>query len=355
MGIFSRKDKKAENAVQVGDVMQTPNILCGWDAFGWNPRKKGFKPFGKIFLQMALNQIYNGVSNVSFESLKDNYVANGICSFLDNNAAIFVNQWLNAGFLAVQYDKDYNYKILGVNDLKYDQYRRVINKNAVVVYSPHYQVSKTGYMQTLLPEIGLIDTLANTLSESCGTMGVLPIISGNSIPANPTFKDELAQSMSKDYGWGEDQLKYFLSKAELKVDSIDLKVKDLEIGKNLIDAFKVLLNYLEVPVDLIIGNSTYSNVESAKVFFYENCIKKYAEAILKLGRNLLTASNTMLPQNTITYHITNVSGLDRTLSDRCKERGAYIDLLLKLKENGVDVSAEIERVYKDVKKDYLEV
>ena len=92
MGIFNRKGKKAENAVQVNNVSEQTIFACGWDGL-WTPHKKGFKPFGKIFLQMALNQIFNGVSNVSFESLKDNYVCNGICSFLDNNATLLVDTY----------------------------------------------------------------------------------------------------------------------------------------------------------------------------------------------------------------------------------------------------------------------
>lgn len=354
MGIFNRKGKKAENAVQVNNVSEQTIFACGWDGL-WTPHKKGFKPFGKIFLQMALNQIFNGVSNVSFESLKDNYVCNGICSFLDNNATLLVNQWLIKGFMAVSYTKDYHYRVLSDNELKYDSNRRVINRDTVVVYSPAYQISRKGYMMDAMPIVGLLDTLANTMSESCNVMGTIPVISGNSVPAAPNFKTELADAMAKDYGWGADQLKFFLSKAELKVDTIDLHISDLELRENILANFRNLLWYFEVPSDLVIGNSTYSNVESAKTYFYENTIKKYAENILKVGRNLLTASNQMLPQNTMTYHITNVSGLDRTLSDRCKERETYLNLLLKFRGLGMQVDGEIAEVLKDVKKDYREV
>lgn len=357
MGLFNRdKDKKASNAVQVNNVNESPLLVCGWDGL-WTPHKKGFKPFGKLYLQTALNWIFNGVSNISFETVGgvSNYTANGICSFLDNNASLLVSQWLGMGFLAVFYDRDHNYKIANSNDLRFDQFGRVINRNTVVVYSPIYQTEKKGYMMLAKPAIQLLDTLANTLSESAGTMGVLPILSGNSIPANPQFKEQLSEAMTKTYGWGADQLKYFLSQQELKVDKIDLQIKDLELRDNLLATFTALLNYFEIPVDLVIGNSTYDNVREAKVFFYENTIKKYAENFLKLGRNLLTASNEFIPQNTITYRLTNVSGLENTLKERCEQTNAYIDTLLKLKEAGVDIGNDLSRVYSDIRKDYLEV
>lgn len=356
MGIFSR-DKKTTNAVQVNEVSENPVFLCGWDGLGWMPHKKGFKPFGAIYLQMALNTLYNGISNISFETTKEtSYVAKGICSFLDNNASLLANMWLYKGFIAVWYDKDHNYKLLTENELKYDQYRRVINRDTIVIYSPLYQTKRKNYMQLVTPLVQLIDTLANTMSESSNTMGVLPIISGNSIPANPQFKAQLAEMMTKNYGWGDDQMKYFLSQAELKIDQIDLHIRDLELRDNILSNFKALLNYLEVPIDLVIGNSTYANVEEAKKFFYENTVKKYAEVFLKVGRNLLTASDELLPQNTITYHLTNVRGLETTLSERCKERGAYVDVLLKLRDSGVvGVETELDKVFEDIKKDYIEV
>lgn len=353
MGIFNR-DKKKQNAVQINDVSEQQLFYAGWSGI-WSNNKKGWKPFGRLFLQTCLNQIYNGVSNVSFESLKDNYVANAICNFVDNNASVFVSQWLRLGFMAASYTKDHNFAVIPDNELRYDSNRRVVNRDAVVIYSPQYQIGRKGYMPDAMPIVGLLDTLGNTLNESCNVMGVIPILSGSSIPANPDFKRDLSEAMSHEYGWGADQMKYFLSRAEIKVDKIDLQIKDLELRDNLLSNFKILLNYFEVPVDLVIGNSTYANVGEAKTYFYDTTIRKYAEAMLKVARNLLTASEVLLPQNTLTYHITNVKGLDTTLSDRCKERGAYIDLLLKLKGEGVDVSGEVERVYKDIKKDYLEV
>lgn len=351
MGLFDRKRK---NAVQVNDVNHQPiPISIGWDML--NPRKKGFKPFGQMYLNIALLHLYNGISNVTFETQgknRDNYVAKGICDFVDRNAVLLANNMLWNGYVAVHYDKDYNYEILTRNDVRMDSYGSVINRDTVVVYSSVYQTSRKTAMMLVHPQMDLLDTLANNLLSSCGTMGVLPIISGNSIPANPRFKEDLAAAMSKEYGWGEDQLKYFLSQQELKVDSINLQIKDLELRDNIESSFKVLLNFLGVPVDLVIGNSTFNNVSESRRFFYETTVRSYAEWMLKVARALLTASPQFIPQSTITYKITNVEGIDKSVSDMCKEKGAYVDLLVKLRDAGVDVTDELEKVYADIQNDY---
>lgn len=354
MGLFSNRKK---NAVQINDISQQPMpIVVGWDML--NPRKKGFKPFGQMYLNIALLHLYNGISNVTFETQgknRDNYVAKGICDFVDRNAVLLANNMLWNGYVAVHYDKDYNYEILTRNDVRMDSYGSVINRDTVVVYSSVYQTSRKTAMMLVHPQLELIDTLANNLIASCGTMGVLPIISGNSIPANPRFKEDLAAAMSKEYGWGEDQLKYFLSQQELNVNSIDLRVKDLEFRDNLESAFKVLLNYFGIPVDLVIGNSTFNNVSESRKFFYETTIRSYAEWMLKVARALLTASPQFIPQSTVNYRIENVAGIDKTISDVCSERGAYVDLLVKLRDAGVDVTDELDRVYEDIQNDYKRV
>ena len=74
--------------------------------------------------------------------------------------------------------------------------------------------------------------------------------------------------------------------------------------------------------------------------------------ILKVARALVTASPEFIAQTSINYRITNVAGIDRSISDRCAERNAYIDSLVRLRDAGVDVSEELEKVYADLKHDY---
>lgn len=357
MGLFDRNKVKkpiAAPAVQINQVSTTP-MRVGWkDLFDW---KKGFRDFGNMYLYAALNQLYNGISNVTFEQTNGsvNYTVKAICSFIENNSNLLLNQYLFQGYIAVFADKDNNYHIYNKENLNFDRFGQITNKNALVYYSPTYQSKRKAPMEYIKPTIDILNNLSNAMLQSTDTMGVLPIISGESIPANPQFKAELAQAMQKEYGWGEDQMKYFLSKTDVKVQTIDLKVKELELRDNIIANFKMLLNYLEVPVDLVIGNSTYANVESAKIYFYDTTVRKYAEIFLKIAQAMLTASTEYLPKSTITYHIYNVSGLEKTLSDMSKEKGAYVDLLKKFADSGIDITDELQKVYTDVKRLYKEV
>ena len=358
MGVFDRLfNTKAQNAVQINQVSHSnaPRVFCGWD--GVFDFKKGFQDFGDMYLYAALNQLYNGISNITFDTTKngDKYVVKSICSFVENNANLLLNQYLFNGYIAVYADEDNNYFIYDKDKLKFDRYGQITNKNAIVYYSPTYQSKRKSPISLVRPVLETLNNLSNTMLQSTDTMGVLPIISGEAIPANPEFKQALSQAMAKNYGWGEDQMKYFLSRTDLKVQTIDLKVKDLELRDNIVNNFKMLLNYLEVPVDLVIGNSTYNNVESAKIYFYDTTIKKYAEIFLKVAQSMLTASKEFIPKNTITYHIYNVSGLEKSLSDMAKEKGAYVKLLKSLSDGGVDVKEELEKVYSDIKKLYMEV
>lgn len=356
MGLFDRKrvKKQAEDAIQINQV-STNQLRVGWqDFFNW---KKGNREFSGMYLYAALNQLYNGISNVTFEQSDGsiNYTVKAICAFIENNANMLLNQYLFQGYIAVYADKDNNYHIYNKDSLTFDRYGQITNKNALVYYSPTYQTKRKAPMDFVKPVLDTLNNLSNTLLQSTDTMGVLPVITGESIPANPDFKRDLEQAMKKEYGWGEDQMKYFLAKTDLKVQTIDLKVKDLELRDNIIANFKMLLNYLEVPVDLVIGNSTYANVESAKIYFYDTTIRKYAEIFLKVARAMLTASNEYVPKSKITYHIYNVSGLEKTLSDMSKEKGAYVDLLKKFSDGGIDTSDELQRVYADIKRLYTEV
>lgn len=358
MGLFDGLRKK--NAVQINEVshnmLPAPICRCGWDEV-FN-RKTGFRPFAQMYLYSCLDKIYSGVSNVTFEpsTAKQSFQVNAIASFLDNNVTLLVNQWIFRGYIAVKYDKDGNYKVLdNTNDIRKNANGEIINKDTVVIYTPIYQTKRQAPIDLVKPLLDTLDTLSNNMLEASGTLGVLPIVSGNSIPANPKFKEEFAQTMSKDYGWSADQLKYFLSNAELKVDTIDLKIKDLELRDNILYTFKQLLSYFDVPVDMVIGGSTYDNVEGARKYFYETTIKSYAETLLKVGRALLTQSNQYIPQAALTYHIYNVAGMETTLSDMCSEKGAYVDLLQKLGASGLDVSDELAKVLSDIKRLYMEV
>lgn len=352
--LFSRnRTKTAENAFQLNDVKTDIS-------FGWNPFAigKNNKEFADFYLWLAVGTIYKGISNVTFSSRKVDRTANDIVTFIDRNAQLLINQMINYGYIAVSYTSTgtgYKYYIPKQADIRKDGYGRVLNVDTVVVYAPIYQLQRKTDISMVRPTLDLIDTLCNATMSSADTLGTLPIIWGNSIPANPRFKEDLESMMRKKYGWSEDKFRYFLSHQEVHVEQIDLKIKDLELRDNIKNAFEYLLNYFGVPVDLVVGNSTYANAAEAKKFFYDTTIRSWSETLLRVARGLLTATGDFLPQNTLTYKFENIPELETTLSSACAEKNAYIDTLLKFKEAGIDVSEELDKVFQDVKKTYIEV
>lgn len=355
MGLFDR-NKKAQNAVQANQVdanFQTPPFLNGWDFFNL---KKGKRDYASTYLWICLDRIIKGLSNVTFTSAKDNYVAKGICFFVNNNATLLFDQFVRRGYMVVGYDKDYNYEILGQNQIKLDTYGRVMNRNAVVVYSPEYQTMRKNPVSLCKPILDILNDLTNTLASTTDSLNVLPIISGNSIPASPSFKENLANAMTKNYGWGEDQMRYFLSQTDLSVQTIDLGVDKLQLRDNITAKFKDLLNYWQVPVPLVIDDAaTYNNISEARREFYNGCVRFYAEYLLMLAKNLLTVSNVLLPQTTLNYTFSNVSEMEKTISGYCAEKTAYLDLLKKFGESGVAVEEDIQKLYEEVKMQIKEV
>ena len=355
MGLFNR-DKKIQNAVQGNQVdanFQTPPFLNGWDFFNL---KKGKRDYASTYLWICLDRIIKGLSNVLFTTSKNEYVTKGICAFVNNNATLLFDQFVRRGYMVVGYDKDYNYQILGQNQIKLDTYGRVINRDAVVVYSPEYQTMRKTPVLLCKPIMDILNDLCNTLASTTDSLNVLPIISGNSIPASPAYKQNLAEAMSKNYGWSDDKYKYFLSQAELNVQTIDLGVDKLQLRDNITAKFKDLLNYWQIPVPLVIDDAaTYNNISEARREFYNGCIRFYSENLLLLAKNLLTVSDVLLPQTTLNYTFSNVSEMEKTISGYCAEKTAYLDLLKKFGESGVYVEEDIQKLYEEVKRQIKEV
>lgn len=353
MGLFDRF--RRTNAVQINEVDTTSHHIVwnGWDFMGFKPNS-GI-PFGETYLWVALERIIKGLSNVTFTTTKDNFVTNSIVRFIDNNATLLFNSYVKYGYIVVHYDKD-KYSLLGVNDIKKDNYGRIINTDCVVVYSPEYQLHGKTPIAMCRPILDMLDRLCGTMVATTQTLNVLPVISSNSIPADPTYKQALSDAMSREYGWGEKQMKYFLSRSEVKVDSIDLGIDKLQLRDNIDAKFKELLNYWNIPLPLVVDDaSTYNNIVEARREFYGTCVRFYAEVLLKVGQYLLTVSEVYLPQSTLNYQFTNVSEMESTVSGYCNEKGAYIDLLAKFSESGIDVSDEVARVYNEVKRKIVEI
>lgn len=351
MPLFGKnKEKVDHNSIQINNL----NDLCRQNYIGWMWHEKHIKPFHKLILFTIWDQIFRGLQNVSYLNQKNhNFSVDTIISFIESNYIILLDQYWSLGYMAIQCNKYLHMKIIPVKEIRVDGNGRVINKNSIVVYSPHYQTDRLSDVKIVKPWLEMFDGLGSAESEGIENMGVLPIISGDSIPANPEFKKDLSEMMKKEFG-SSNKYPYFLSKTKLDVQTINLNMKDLEINVNMLDCFKYLCRYFGVPTDFIIGESTFTNSEQAVQHFYNTTIRFYAELFLQLGQAIITSYTTDLPKNSLNYKIMNVPGMDKSLSDAVDEKKKVLELLVSLKAQGVDVESDILKIHEDLKMLYKE-
>lgn len=346
-GIRAKSQK--ENAVQINDVSQT---MSTWMPRPWLfPIDKKYKPIGTLYLETILNTLWKGLSNVSYDNTSsENLVISKIIDFIDSNIVLLTNMWLNKGFIVVFYNQNHTeFRIPQDQELKYDKYGRVINPHCVVLYSPQFQTNRSSLMKVAMPivlDINKMGGAEDFLTENFGFF----LITGQDIPINPSGKKALAKEMEEKYGIADGKYSYFLANRDLKVEQVTPDFEKLSFRDKMESSAKILSNLFGVPLPLLFEtNATYNNVLEAKKFFYDTTIRYYAELMLKLARTLLTSSTEYLPQSTITYHISNVPELEKTLSAACEERKAWLDYLISLRDAGVDVSKEINDLYKESK------
>lgn len=344
MGLFNREKK--ENAVQINQVNQT----YAWSPYIWF-HKKGEKPVGNVYLQAILNQLWHGISNITYDTTKpESHTIESIIQFVDSNATLLMNQYIKDGYICVFYDKDKNYRLPNQNEVKLDQYGRVLNKYAVVIYSPQYQTERQSLLKIALPIIASINKMAGSEDYLTETLGCFGILSGQDIPINPAGKEQMLSQMTEKYGIADDKYKFMLANHDIKYTAIEPDIKSLGFQEKMKEAYKLLANLFGIPLPLIFDDaSTFNNVKEAKVYFYDTTIRFYAEVILKVAQELLTASNDYIPKNAITYRIENCPEMETTLSSACKERTALLEYLLKLKAAGMDVDKEINELYNESK------
>lgn len=344
MGLFNREKK--ENAVQINEVSQR----YGWTPWIWT-HKKSDKPLGNLLFQVIMNQLWRGISNVTFDTTKqDSHTIESIIQFVDANATLLMNQYIRDGYICVFYDKDKNYRVPTDNEIKKDQYGRIINKFAIVIYSPQYQSERTSLFLISLPLIGEINHIAGSDSYLTETLGCFGILSGQDIPINPAGKEQMLSQMTEKYGIADDKYKFMLANHDIKYTEISPDLKALGFQDKIKEYYKYLANLYGIPLPLLFDEaSTFNNVKEAKVYFYETTVRFYAEVILKVAQELLTASEDFIPKQAITYRIENVPELEKTLSSACAERKELLEYLLKMKEAGIDVSKELNELYNESK------
>lgn len=341
------KGNKKENAIQINAVGQQQTFMPWVWSF-----QKGDKPLGNFFLQAILNMLWQGISNVTFkQSGKEMITPATICEFIDKNAVLLMNSYISNGYIAVFYDKKENYRIPNQNELKFNTYGEIINKYCIVIYSPQYQTNAGSLMKIALPVIGSINKMAGSQDYLTETLGCLSILSGQDLPQNPAQKENFLKNFNQTYGIGQDKFQFLLTNRDIKYIPIRPDLKGLEFEEKIKQAFKYLANLFGIPLPLLFDeSSTYNNVKEAKTFFYDTTVRFYAEILLKVARELLTASADFIPQSAITYKIENVPELEVTLSAACGERQALLNYLISLKNAGADVTKQIDELVEDSKK-----
>lgn len=347
MGLFDRKNKeKAENAIQVNQVNENPSFI----PWTWSFTRHD-KPIGNFMLQSIMTQLWAGISNITFKQTgREMITPDMICSFMDRNAILLTNMYIQYGFMVVFYDRKGNYRVPTYTELKFDSNGRVINKFAVVIYSPQYQTERKSLAAIAIPVIAGINKVAGSEDYVTETLGILSILSGQDLPSNPAQKENFLKNFSQTYGIGDGKYPFLLSNRDIKYTDISPDLKGLGFEEKMERGYKWLCNLFMVPLQLIFNDaSTFNNVKEARVFFYNNTVRYYAEALLKVARELLTASAEFIPQNAITYKIENVPEIEVTLSSACRERTALLEYYMKLKEAGVDTTKEINELYEESK------
>ena len=346
MGLFTRKQNKelptiVTNAVNLNDVQQ--NQVVRFLSTDW--RKPGQRPYADMFLYAIIDRIFNGMRNVSWKTNEVNYLADDIIAFVDRNMPVLLQNYWASGFACVMIDKSGKLRFPYQNELRLDQYGKVINKNAVVIYSDPYTVGRKTHFMLIKPILHNIDTELNNSDFVSGTLGLFGILSSNGMPVSPAAKEELQQHLRKDYGMSEDKYNFVISNSEIKYTPIQIPVDELKFDEKVKTDIKWLCNFFNINPMLIFGESTYANQEEAVKSFYRDCIQPLAEVMLTLARGIFIATTKELkPSTIITYNLSNVPELSKTLSSMCAERTAYLGYLQKLQSEGVDITDEVNKL-----------
>lgn len=352
MGLLDRWKNKGngisvlQNAINVNDL----NENTYFKPFCWDWKKKGRFDFGAFFLQLIIGRIYNGMRNVTWSTGEINYLASDLAAFIDKNEQLLLWSYWSNGYACIIVDDKLGFRLPKVNELRLDQNGYILNRNAVVVYSDPYVTQRTTHFRLCLPILKNINSNLNNSNFATENLGALGILSSKNIPMSPAGKQELNEKLAKDYGLGEEQFRFILSNQEMAYTPIELPLKELEFNENVKNDINWLCNFFGISPDMVFGQSTYNNAAEATRAFYRTCIQPLSETLLQLARTTFIYADTDLkPSTVLTYRITNVPELNTNLSTECAEKAAYLDLLMKLEQAGIDVSADIDKLYRSTK------
>lgn len=349
MALFNRKQPNTEiitNAVQVNDI--DPTAVVRPFAFNWF--KKGKANYAKLIWYIVLTRLFNALKNVSWKTTKIHYTGMDILNFIELNSEILIFHYIRDGYCCVIVEKSGNIRLPQVNELKFDSRRRVINKNAIVVYSDPYSIEYTTHYMLALPFLNDINDNMNNSNFIGNQQGLFGILSGKGMPMSPAAKNDFQKMLKRDYGFNDEQYQFIISNNEVDWTPIQIPVDKLQLDEKSKDDFKWICNLFGINPDFFLGGSTFSNQADATRNFYRNAVEPLAEVLLRLARAVFIYANTDLEPSTIlTYDLSNVPEFDTTLSNKCEEKGAYLDYLIKLRDAGVDVETDIRKLYESSK------
>lgn len=349
MGLFNRRKTdtfetiEVTNAVNVNQVDH--NAYC--KPFGFYFNGRGKQDFASLFIYAVLERIYNGIRNVTFTTTETDILGEEINRFVDKNAELLLWSYFKRGYMCV-IDDNGKLRLPKQNELKFDQYGQILNKTATAIYSNPYIIERDTHITIVQPFLKNINKNLNNLdfiTDNCGLYGIL---SGKSIPISPASKAEVQEKLRKDYGNEDGKFNFILSNSEVSFTPINIPVKDLEIVDKVNSDMRWICDFFQINPDLLFGGSTFSNQAEAYRAFYRDCVTPLAEKILLLARALyVRMSKTIKPSTVMTYNLNNIPEMNRNLSERCDELGKYLDYLLRLKDAGLDVSEQLERLRAD--------
>lgn len=345
MGLFSKKQPNTDilaNAVQINDI--DPTAIARPFPFNWF--KKGKLNYSRLIWYVIMNRLFQAVKNITWKTSKLHYTGMDVLAFIEMNAEILLSHYFRNGFACIIVEKSGNLRLPQVNELKFDARHRVINKNAIVVYSDPYTIEYTTHYMLCQPYLLDFDDNLNNSNFIGNQQGLFGILSGKGMPVSPAAKEEMQDKLKKNYGYNDSQYQFIISNNEVSWTPIEIPVDKLELIEKAKNDFIWICNLFGISSDYILGGSTYNNREIATRDFYRNAVEPLAEVLLRLARATFVYVNTDLEPSTIlTYDFSNVPEYQTTLSSASTEKKTYLEYLLALRDAGIDVERDLQKLY----------
>lgn len=322
MGIF----KKSEN--QINDL---PNIFETFSfPFGYEIRRHS-----DIYLWTILQTIFEGLKNVRYYSNDNEDYFRNIINFLDANQQTIIWQYWNLGFICLGYVNGQMY-IPKKEDIVRDANGKVLNFD-VVFYSEKYMYERKTAMQMINESLHAIDVYKSGEIHITETFGSVGILTGKGLPTNPIEKENLEKEIKESVGIKKDKKQLILTTMPLEFKQMTFPISQLSLSEKIENELKTLCRFFNLPVDMVIGNTTYENQKQSVVNFYRNCISPIAEVVLSVGRYVVKKDfKNFIPSEKLTFRIDNVSELEDDRTSEIEYKLKLVDLVEKMRNLDID-------------------